>query len=93
MAAGPGMSGGSAAGAVSAAGPLGGSPTGYPGAYTGTLTFEEWKKRKGLWSGAYMGLDATEQWEQYNVGQVAARPWNEGITYPAKPEEPKVEAK
>jgi len=93
MAAGPGMSGGSAAGAVSAAGPLGGSPTGYPGAYTGTLTLEEWKKRKGMLPGAYMGLDATEQWEQYNVGQVAARPWNEGITYPAKPEEPKFEAK
>jgi len=87
---GPGMSGGSAAGAASAAGPFGGSPPGYRGAYIGTLTREEWNKRKGLWPGAYMGLDETERWEQYNVGQTAARPWNEGITYAAK-EESKVE--
>lgn len=51
---------------------LGGGPA-LPGGYTGQLSFEEWKKRKGLLPGQYAERDAWEQWQADSTEQSLLR--------------------
>ena len=81
--------------AASAASGPGGSPAAgqgggpnIPGSYTGQLTFDEWKKRKGLLPGQYLQRDAWEEWQAHSSVQGNLRPPGGGATLPvaAEPE-------
>ena len=78
---------GSAAGAASPGMAFGGMVAGggmvgptLPGYYSGNLTFEEWKKKKGLLRGQYAERDAWEEWDAWNQNQSLLRATQGGPT-------------
>ena len=87
----------SAAGAASGGGGIGGAAVGgttfgggsnspgSTGAYTGNLTFEEWKKMKGLLSGQYLERDAWEEWSAWNQNQSQLRSGGAALVRSLKP--------
>ncbi|MGB2828058.1 MAG: hypothetical protein WBC50_07680 [Dehalococcoidales bacterium] len=84
----------SAAGAASMGGSVGtalGGPAAPGGSYTGNLTFEEWKKRKGVLPGQGQQRDLWEEWDAWNQNQSLLRSRGAGQRYLKPGPEPEPE--